>query len=140
MNFDEILREKIARSTAETTPASRPQSLDGQGIEPAHLAFLIGRIGRHEGLARGKYRVPQRPPPPPKPHALTERQREAMDFFRAHGFSLGESFSRPELKAAFRRAALKMHPDRGGLASDFVQLREHYKALSSLWTPGDASL
>lgn len=70
------------------------------------------------------------PPPPPKPHKLSAEQDKAMSFFATHDIALTAAFSKSELKRAYRRLALKLHPDRGGDTARFVALRKAFETLS----------
>lgn len=51
-------------------------------------------------------------------HDLDAQDIAALEFFRRHGSVLTHDFSEDELKSAFRRLALKFHPDRHASASD----------------------
>lgn len=69
-----------------------------------------------------------------KSHPLNERQQTAYDYYQNLGISLSPSFSRSELKAAFRKLAKKLHPDHGGSPLDFRRLLEHQKHLLSVFS------
>lgn len=130
MNFEQILQSKIKEQSQAGAFRQSDESLDPQGVDPAHLAYLLGRVTRPGALPRGKYTVR---PLPRAPHTLTESQLQSYAFLRNWISDLSEAFTRTELKAAFRQAALLLHPDRGGSAERFMQLREHYRALDSIF-------
>lgn len=50
------------------------------------------------------------------------------------------SFDRRGLKAAFRRASLGAHPDKGGTEASFVRVTDAYRRLSALGPDGDSSV
>lgn len=51
-----------------------------------------------------------------------------MDYYETLGIS--KSASTEEIKKAYRRLALKYHPDRGGDHGKFTEINEAYQALS----------
>lgn len=135
MRFEQILREKMAKKEDSEANSSSSQSHSTSfqgGIDPAHLAFLMGQVNRSTSPIRGKYNVK------PvvhvrKPHVLNEAQGLAFAFLKSIVNGLDEAFSSQELKKAFRQAALKVHPDRGGRAEDFQALNKHYAELKNLF-------
>ncbi|MBS1970761.1 MAG: DnaJ domain-containing protein [Bdellovibrionales bacterium] len=114
----------------EQPPHSAPHSQD-----PAHLAYLMGTLGPAYFRPQTSRAYPSRPKPPPPPHALSEAQRAAYDFFALHGNTLSPAFSQKELKKAFRVLALKLHPDtnKGAVASAFIELKKNYETLMDLF-------
>ncbi len=130
-SFKQILKKKLNQEQSfeveEPTFTQSEKSLD-----PSHLAYLIGNIGRLSNLHRGGY-----PPPKIRPvrkaHNLSELQRQSYDFFRkwVHGFS--DAFTEPELKKAFRQAAIVLHPDQGGNTVLFIELKGHLEILKVLF-------
>lgn len=77
---------------------------------------------------------------------LNPRQRQALAFLRACGARLDEAFTEGQLKRAFRRLALRLHPDRHPaapasermrLASEFATVSDAYECLRSVprWSP-----
>jgi hypothetical protein len=131
MNFEQILQSKIKEQSPAGVFHQSGESLDTQGVDPAHLAYLLGQVTRQGALPRGKYAVHPRPR---TPHALTESQRQSYAFLKNWISDLSEAFTRAELKAAFRQAALLLHPDCGGTAESFMELRGHYHRLDSIFT------
>ncbi len=125
MNFEQILRQKLQESTSQTSCVGPSET---RGTDPAHLAFLIGKIARAQSSRPVK--SPYKPSiSPRKTHELTFMQQEAFAFFTKHMPELSDAFTRNEIKSAFRKIALVAHPDQGGTAAEFMQLREHYKTL-----------
>lgn len=66
-------------------------------------------------------------------HKLGSLQNCGVDFFRSHQMELLADFTRDELKQAYRQLALKLHPDRGGSAKLFIELKNHYENLVRLF-------
>lgn len=128
VSFKQILREKMGATTPFT-----PQNEDSiLGADPAHLAYLLGKIERREThAARGNYPAP-RVRPQRKPHTFSNEQRLSFDFLKTLIQDLSEGFTATELKRAYRRAALQTHPDHGGSVHAFMALKEHYETLQGL--------
>ncbi len=128
MNFEQILRKVAAEQESKQTFSN-----EYLGVDPAYMAFLIGQVRKHEGTPTGKY-------PHKKfvrvrtPHTMSESQKVAFEFFQRHLPEFLDGFTSSELKAAFRSAALKLHPDTGGSAYEFIQLRQHHQELNKLFT------
>lgn len=100
--------------------------------DPAHLAYLLGQIGRYESRTpRGHYPAP-RVRPQRKPHTFSSEQREAFEFLKMWIHDLSEGFTAAELRKAFRQAALRLHPDQGGSPEEFVSLKSHYETLQTV--------
>ena len=100
--------------------------------DPAHLAYLLGQIGRFESRApRGHYPAP-RVRPQRKAHSFSSEQRQSFEFLKTWIQDLSEGFTASELKKAFRQAALRLHPDQGGSPEQFVSLKGHYEILQTV--------
>lgn len=66
-------------------------------------------------------------------HDLSPEQKLALEFFNRYT-KLSLEFGAPELKKAFRKVALKVHPDRkGGSSREFLELQKAFSNLSSLF-------
>ena len=136
MNFSQILQEKMSHTepVSEAKSSSSPrESAFAQGLDPAHLAFLMGQVGRANPVSpRGKYQhkpvVVVR-----KAHVLSDLQREALTFLKRFMPSLDETMTSHELKKAFRLGALRLHPDRGGSAEAYSELRSKHACLITLF-------
>lgn len=138
VSFHEILERKIkAQSGAESHETQSAQGFEQSqhSQDPAHLAYLMGILGPAYFRPQAGRAYPSRPKPPPPPHALSEAQKTAMDFFHLHGSALNPAFSQKELKKAFRGLALKLHPDtnKGAVASAFIELKKNYETLMGLF-------
>lgn len=136
-SFHEILEEKLHGTPAKETPA-QPESPSMES-----LADLLESLGNPVWTfaspkgARRAYPVGKGPKPSTRPsrgpvHPLSDRQKDAVSFFTQFGETLAGDFSNDELKGAYRRLALRLHPDiAGGSTGPFLELKAHYKALES---------
>jgi hypothetical protein len=137
-SFHEILERKMkAASSGQSHETQSAQGFEQtrQSQDPAHLAYLMGTLGPAYFRPQASRAYPSRPKPPPPPHALSEAQKVAHDFFALHGNTLSPAFSQKELKKAFRVLALKLHPDtnKGAVASAFIELKKNYETLMDLF-------
>lgn len=158
LSFQDILEEKMREDEArDTRPADVPGATD-----PAHLAFLLGRMNvfRFGTPARSAppASTPHRPRPTDErkgpvpfpasrprreagpPHALSDRQKIAMSWFARFGETLPPDYTAAELKGAYRRLALRLHPDRSGVdAGVFLELKGHQQALAGVFATTQAA-
>lgn len=126
-SFKKILSDKIAEDQGSTGIFNNTLA-----SEPAHLSYLIGQIERTEiQLARFKYPHTPRLRPP---HKLDAEQVLAFEFFKRIVTELSPSFTIIELRRAFRKAALRLHPDHGGNTQEFISLKMHYQVLLGFFT------
>lgn len=66
-------------------------------------------------------------------HKLNETQTRSMTYFISEKMFLLDDFTTDELKRAYKRLALKKHPDRStGSNQLFTELQTHYKILSAV--------
>lgn len=136
VSFQEILAEKMGVKTA----TSSSEISDGS---PANMAFLLGRIRvfRFEKpvtnpFPRSAPRKKERAKGPA--HDLSPSQAESKNWFISQGETLAADFLRMELKTAFRRLALKLHPDApGGSVQAFLDLKKHRQSLEDVFTSGN---
>ncbi len=132
--FDQKL-ESEARRPARQSPepiGTRPFVAGFWGIPS-----LGSLAGRHGGLGQ-PYRLAVAPGAKPSPR-LTPEQHEALSMLRELGALLGNDFDGSQLKSAFRRLALVLHPDRHPdagprdreqLSARFAVLCRAYRTLS----------
>ena len=144
-SFAEILENKLRkeiegaiRSEIRTETKSEPTS--NTSFQPDVISLLLGRVSpvKASNLTKAslyhQHRPKVRPQAPPKPaHKLTAEQSKAFQQFAAWGLGLADNFSSKDLKTAFRKRALKAHPDQGGNTLEFYQLQECYSALISVF-------
>jgi len=65
-------------------------------------------------------------------HPFTQEQAQAFETLKKWNQFFTSSFSRPELKRAYRQAVLKAHPDQGGSSESFQEVRKSYQILEAL--------
>lgn len=142
--FQDILNGFLEgkHASSERTAPAAPRS---EGLDPAHLAFLLGtvRVTRSarpttRTFARAERKPSARPVRVSGPaHVLDEAQQNSLAWFLENGELLERDFTETELKKAYRRLALRFHPDRpGGTAQRFRALRGHESALRRLFAAG----
>jgi hypothetical protein len=107
-------------------------------LEPAWITQVMAELGSlqiksHTLSRQRQYPKPASPRPSRIAHILTDEQQLAFDLlhkYQIHSFS--PAFNKQELKSAYRLALLKTHPDQGGNAETFHQVKKSYEILSSL--------
>lgn len=145
-SFRQILEEKLhsptpahpGNSGVETAADLSPEWLEAvtQGLD--HLGASLWTFASPRG-ARRAYPARTRPSPRPRMargpgHSLSDRQKDAWAFFASFGENLAADFTAAELKGAYRRLALRLHPDvNTGGTGPFLELIGHLKALESLF-------
>ena len=120
-SFQKVLEQQLQKDMGFKQP-QEPVIQD-----PANLAYLIGRIPKVEFQKKSKYQAVA--PEIKAPAHLNETEKEAYLKFHRWGMNLPRAFSILDLKNAFRKLALKMHPDQGGTQSAFLELKSTYLIL-----------
>lgn len=116
----------------ETSAKSTHQQAQTPNTDPAHMAYLMGQLGRFEFRGtKANYPAPKIKPVR-RAHNFSPEQKISFDFLKKIHQDLPEGFTAHELKKAFRKAALILHPDRGGTPEQFIALQTHNQTLSSL--------
>ena len=132
-SFAEILREKIQDSTqsqSENTYFSKAPP-----PPPEAWAGLIGQLDPLESRsAKVSFNAYLKQCPPRPDHVLNETQNRAFAFLKKHDGSLKGSFSRGDLKRAFRLIAKKLHPDQGGTAAEMRELLQARNDLQTVFS------
>jgi hypothetical protein len=130
-SFKQILKNKLNQDQGiklEEHVFAQPE----KSLDPSHLAYLIGNVGRLSTLHRGGY-PPPKIRPLRKPHNLSDLQRQSYDFFKKWVHDFSDAFTESELKKAFRQAAIVLHPDQGGNTVLFIELKGHLETLKVLF-------
>lgn len=121
-SFFEILEEIHDQSLSHSL-SSGWESL----IEPAGLSQLMGTLSRKYHSRTHIYRYPKAPR---LSHQLNAEEQIAFQIINAYlPTPLHSGFYGTELKSAYRQALLKTHPDQGGTAESFQQVRKSYEIL-----------
>ena len=133
-SFKDILKEKMS----EQASASSQHEVD---FTP-YLGQLLVQISRREFQrkpnAKFAYKGPATSQPqdikakkPVRPNwTLSESQTKALMQFELWGHKLEANFEVSALKQAFRKLALKLHPDQSkGDAGQFLKLKQYYADL-----------
>lgn len=147
-SFAEILENKLRKEIEasvrseiqnEHATATQPETTARPSFQPDVISLLLGRVSPVKASCLDKaklyhqHRPAKRPQAPPKPaHKLTEAQALAYQQFAHWGQSLADNFSNKDLKTAFRKMALKLHPDQGGSTQAFFRLQECYRLLNEV--------
>lgn len=130
-SFAQVLEQKLRRKIEQeiraeiATPTENPSSVPTEIISPL-WTHLIGHLPPQHFTPANKGQTYHRLRPQPKPrpaHKLTAEQTQSFHFFKCHGSELANNFSKADLKSAFRKLALKLHPDQGGAADQFLSLK-----------------
>ena len=137
VSFQEILEEKMQ---AKTTFVSR----ETPDNDPKNLAFLLGELPvfrfKPAVFPRKNVTPSRKTRPAGPPHSLSSPQQTARDWFLSRGEKLRADFSQAELKTAFRRLALQLHPDTlGGSVSDFLDLKKNRALLEEVFKKAEES-
>jgi hypothetical protein len=123
-SFRQILNEKLGNTQEEASIYQGEIKSD-----PAHMAFLIGQIGRFD-VRTNKNTYPRSTTRPQrKPHVLSSSEALSFEYLKIHNLDLSGAFTEVELKKAFRHSAFILHPDQGGSTEQFVELKAHYENL-----------
>jgi len=139
MEFAQVLERKIRKEIereSSRTSSSSQNSHPSSEIQSELWTHLVGNLGtrRFETPQKGQAYHRLRPAPRPRPnHSLSESQTLAFTFFAQQGSPLAANFSSADLKLAFRRLALKLHPDQGGTAASFQKLMQSRSILQTLF-------
>lgn len=102
--------------------------------DPAFLAQVIASTPVFNFVKISKTSYFKNPPIRPI-HQMNESQESAFQILSLYPFQkLTKAFNLHELKSAYRAALLKTHPDQGGTAESFYEIRKSYEILKSLVT------
>ncbi len=134
ISFAEILCSKIEQNDQ----AEKLNPLSSINNDPYGLAYMLGHFGKYEfkkstkdcftqqkyRFGLNKYQVQSR-----REHNLNPEQENSFLFFHNWSCHFERNFSKIELKKTFRKLAIKLHPDHGGTAQLFIELKKHYETL-----------
>lgn len=123
--IEQELREEKSAETSHTTETPSPMWTNLIGhLQPQHFQMQ----------SKGQIYHRNRPAPKPRPaHTLTAEQSQSLHFFQCHNSDLADNFTKADLKSAFRKLALKLHPDQGGRSDQFLSLKLAFENLSTVF-------
>jgi hypothetical protein len=142
--FLEILGDQILKQTQQKSSAFHSENVVPTDNEPTCITQLLGRhhldkstpssLPNFNKVQSTGYRLYIKENPPRK-HRLDTDQWIIWNQWRKWGLSLTESFTRKDLKKAYRLLALRHHPDRAtGSAAEFQQIKKDYDRLLQVFT------
>lgn len=148
ISFDEIFEKTLFSEeklrTEDLFKTSSEQPLEwSSDLEPQHLSYLLGHLEVHRTTtfkdSQNPYlkykKVIQKPNLKTnlKPdHALSLKELVALEFINLHlakDLYLPKNFTLTQLKHAYKKAALRTHPDCGGSHNDFLKLKSSSELL-----------
>jgi hypothetical protein len=141
LSFEQILQSKLHHLEPQQESFERHYPATNVSLEPANLAYLLGSLPVFQ-LNKGPKRQPQQESKKPirrsqmAPHQLSEAQAKAKSWFFDRGEDLKADFTKAELKAAFRKLALRLHPDTRHQDSNeslFLRLTPSYNELLKIF-------
>lgn len=146
--FAEELEKRIRREVEKEFQARNPSSFTTSKSAitpefpseidslPTGFSWIVGEGLRvhitHQNSKQGHSAYGVKPRPPRPPHSLSEIQKSAFDFFRKMKVELEDNFSLQDLRRAWRKLALKCHPDQGGSAEMFRSAQSAYQKLQTV--------
>lgn len=134
ISFAEILSSKIEEKDFKQNSISEKTQMS----DPYALAYMLGHFDKYEfkkstkdcfSRSKNDYGFNKYPIQTRKNHQFNESQEISFQFFQNHLEQFERNFLKLELKKAFRHLAIKHHPDHGGSALLFIELKKHYETL-----------
>jgi len=133
--FSEVLEAMLEQSTSENALSSSQGHYEGVQDAFAFTTILVN-TPRYQSPRKPQgthaYHIKIKTPTPRKAHSFTPEQAQAFENLKKWNQLFTESFTRQELKRAFRIAVLKAHPDQGGSSESFQEVKKSYQILEGL--------
>jgi len=139
LEFASLLEDKIRREIGTQENVRTPHFPSETETFPSGMAWLMGQVESATPSAVRARRAYGVRPKPRRPHSFDATQTEAFHFLKNYVPELDLGFSPRELKSAYRKAALILHPDQGGTATKFRELHRHFECLRGVFHKKDAT-
>lgn len=133
LEFADLLEAKIRREIRDEKNVETPRFPSETEVFPSGMAWLMGNIqsaAPSASRARHVYGVKVKPRPA---HRFDATQTQSFDFLKSYVSELENCFSPRELKTAYRKAAMILHPDQGGTNEKFRDLHRHFENLRRIF-------
>lgn len=136
-SFSDILIDQILEDydLKQNTVASNTLNNGWEStLDPHGMAQILaqtethnfGKANRHNPY---KFKAQR---PVRKSHNMSDEQQLAYACLQQFVPQLSDNFNLTELKTAYRRSALKAHPDHGGTSETFQNVKKSYQILTAL--------
>ncbi|MBX3019613.1 MAG: J domain-containing protein [Bdellovibrionaceae bacterium] len=133
VEFASLLEDKIRRELRDEKNVETPRFPSETELFPSGMAWLMGQVQSARpsaNRARSAYGVKPKVRPA---HRFDATQTDSFNFVKNAFPELENNFSPRELKTAYRKAAMKLHPDQGGTSEQFRDLHRHFENLRRLF-------
>jgi hypothetical protein len=135
-NFSEILAHALETETVFSSEFYPNQNIEwSSNIDPMHLSYLLGNleidsISPAIGLKNPYLKYKKTIVSPD--HVLAQPEQSAFELINLYlpmPSQLTKNFNMTQLKRAYKKAALRAHPDCGGTHERFLQLKSDCELL-----------
>jgi hypothetical protein len=137
LEFADLLEAKIRREIRDEKIVKTPRFSSETESFPVGMAWLMGNVDSrvstftpNTSRARSAYGVRVKPR---APHKFDATQTQSFEFLKTYVSELDFGFSPRELKSAYRKAAMILHPDQGGTNEKFRDLHRHFENLRRIF-------
>jgi hypothetical protein len=133
--IDQILEDYDLKQNPVASPplnAGWESTLDPHGMAQILAqteTHIFAKANRHNPY---KYKTKRTAPPQRPRHIMSEEQQLAFVCLQQFMTQLSDNFNLTELKTAYRRSALRAHPDHGGTSETFQNVKKSYQILTAL--------
>ncbi len=130
INFSDILENTIENDSVFASEIHHDHNIEwSSDIEPMHLSYLLGTLDIDStppvlGLKNPYLKYKKTIVIPDHKLAHSEQSAfELINFYLPQPAPLTKNFNMTQLKRAYKKAALRAHPDCGGTHERFLQLK-----------------
>ncbi|MCC2680306.1 MAG: hypothetical protein K0R29_2882 [Pseudobdellovibrio sp.] len=133
--FSEVLEALLEESTSENALGATQGHYEGVQDALGFTTILVN-TPRYHGPRKPQgtraYHIKIKAQAARVAHVFNPEQAQAFETLKKWNQLFTESFTRQELKRAFRIAVLKAHPDQGGSSESFQEVKKSYQILEGL--------